>query len=70
LFASVLSVAQVAGRELLGNDWEAFHRTVDRQGREEGRFGGKSRAGEANAEMGGCGWMCFTCSSSVSREVR
>lgn len=38
--------------------------------REEGRLGGKSSAGEAKAEMGGCGWTCLTWSSSVSRGVR
>lgn len=50
MFASVLSVAQVTGRELLGNDWEAFHRAVDDQGggqvrQEEQRWGGQGRDG-------------------------
>jgi hypothetical protein len=36
LFASVLSVAQVTGRELLGNDWEAFNPQLDQKERKEG----------------------------------
>lgn len=45
-------VAQVTGRELLGDHWEAFHRRLGKDEHRAGRLGGKSRAQEAEAEPG------------------